>query len=242
MRRIFIVGIFILTFSGLVYFLLAEKFKTPVVPVDEVGQINQPTQSEQMEQSAEPPQIEEEPADESAQPTAPNKEKEIVEPIASALARVTKKPFGIKISPSDSPVSPEKFSGYHTGVDFETTEAEQNIAVPIYTICAGKLLVKKQATGYGGVVVQACEINKQAVTVVYGHLNLSSVSAKINQELKAGQRLGVLGQGYSAETDNERKHLHLSIHRGESIVLLGYVSQAARLSEWLDPSQLFIGD
>lgn len=233
MRRIFIVGIFILIVSGSVYFLLAEKFKTPAITAEQVEQIHQPAQ---------PEQIVEQPVDESVQPTAPSKEKEIVEPISGALARVTKKPFGLKISPINSPVSPEKFSGYHTGADFETTEAEQNIAVHIYTICSGKLLVKKQATGYGGVVVQACEINKQAVTVVYGHLNLSSVSAKINQELKAGQSLGVLGQGYSTETDNERKHLHLSIHRGEVVVLLGYVSQAERLSEWLDPSQLFIAD
>lgn len=233
MRKIFIVGIFILLFSGLVYFVLAEKFKAPVIPVEQVEQIHQPAQ---------PEQIVEQPVDESVQPTVPSKEKEIVKPISGAITRVTKKPFGLKISPSNSPVSPEKFSGYHTGVDFETTEAEQNIAVPIYTICSGKLLVKKQATGYGGVVVQACEINKQAVTVVYGHLNLKSVSAKINQELASGEQIGILGQGYSAETDNERKHLHLSIHRGDSVVLLGYVSQAGRLSEWLDPSQLIIGD
>ncbi len=163
---------------------------------------------------------------------------DIAEPIAGALARVTKKPFGLKVSPTDSPVSPERFSGYHTGVDFETSQAEQNIEVPIYAICSGKLLLKKQATGYGGVAVQACEINKQSVTVLYGHLKLSSITSAVSQELSAGQQLAVLGQGYSSETDGERKHLHLSIHYGQQIVLLGYVQKQADLSAWLDPMTL----
>jgi len=63
------------------------------------------------------------------------------EPIAGALTRVTKKPFGIYVSPGHSPVSPERFSGYHTGVDFETTAAEQNIDIPIYALCDGNLLI-----------------------------------------------------------------------------------------------------
>ncbi len=162
-------------------------------------------------------------------------EKEIVEPIANALARVSKKPFGLKVSPSNSPVSPERFAGYHTGVDFETTEAEQNTVVPIYAICSGQLSVKKQASGYGGVAVQSCEINKQVVTVVYGHLQLASISAQVGQELKVGDVLGILGKGYSSETDGERKHLHLSIHLGQQLVFLGYVQQEADLSAWLDP-------
>ncbi len=54
--------------------------------------------------------------------------------------------------------------------------------------------MKKWATGYGGVVVQKCELNKEAVTVVYGHLKLASVETTINTELKAGEQLGVLGK------------------------------------------------
>src|SRR5438105_4096773 len=46
-------------------------------------------------------------------------------PIGNSLSRVTKKPFGIYITPQNSPVQPEKFKGYHTGVDFETTADEQ---------------------------------------------------------------------------------------------------------------------
>lgn len=40
-------------------------------------------------------------------------------PLTDAAARITKKPFGIFITPQNSPVQPERFSGFHTGTDFE---------------------------------------------------------------------------------------------------------------------------
>lgn len=163
----------------------------------------------------------------------------LVEPINNALSRVTKKFFGLKVSPGNSSVSPERFSGYHTGVDFETLPSEQDVDVPVYAVCSGPLKLKKSASGYGGVAVQACTTNGKDVTVVYGHLRLSSISAKVGQQLSAGEQLAVLGQGYSAETDGERKHLHLGVHRGTVINLLGYVQQSADLSQWFDPLTLF---
>lgn len=219
MRKILAILIFVLLLVFGFYFLFDFKNSKNLESTD---YIEQPTR-----------QLVEESVDSMVIP-----EKEIVEPIANALARVSKKPFGLKVSPSNSPVSPERFAGYHTGVDFETTEAEQNTAVPIYAICSGQLSVKKQASGYGGVAVQSCEINKQVVTVVYGHLQLASISAQVGQELKAGDVLGILGKGYSSETDGERKHLHLSIHLGQQLVFLGYVQQEVDLSAWLDPLDL----
>lgn len=155
-------------------------------------------------------------------------------PVNNALARVTKKPFGIKVSPGHSPISPEKFSGYHTGVDFETLPAEQNIDTPIYAVCTGPLIYKKWVSGYGGVTIQSCQINKEDVTIIYGHLKLSSINIKLNQKITAGTQLGILGQGYSTETDGERKHLHLGIHQGKTLNLLGYVQNPKDLNNWLD--------
>lgn len=172
--------------------------------------------------------------------SAPNKDKpvpkaaSIVEPIKYAKVRVMKKPFGLKVSPGHSPVNPEKFSGYHTGVDFETTAAEQNQDVPVYALCDGNLIMKKQATGYGGVAVQSCNLDGRAVTVVYGHLKLDSIGFNVGTKLKAGEQIGILGKGYSQETDRERKHLHLGIHIGTAINILGYVQNKALLSGWLD--------
>jgi hypothetical protein len=34
-------------------------------------------------------------------------------------AGLQKKPFGIYITPENSPVQPENFTGYHTGIDVE---------------------------------------------------------------------------------------------------------------------------
>jgi murein DD-endopeptidase MepM/ murein hydrolase activator NlpD len=217
MRKIFFIVILVLMSASFLYLLFSKKTITSTLqPVQTNNNQNIPVAS-----------------------STPTQASETSEPIAGALVRVTKKPFGLKVSPTDSPVSPEKFAGYHTGVDFETTELEQNIEIPIYAICSGKLLLKKQATGYGGVVVQTCEINKKTATVIYGHLQLASIEAKINQELKAGDQLGILGQGYSSETDGERKHLHLGIHYGQEISILGYVQKQVDLSAWFDPITLW---
>ncbi len=155
-------------------------------------------------------------------------------PIDQWQLRVTKKPFGIYVSPTNSPVTPERFIGYHTGVDFETFPDEQNTDVNVMAICDGKLLVKEYASGYGGVAVQQCRIDNQDVTVIYGHLKISSITAAKGQALATGEKLGILGKGYSAETDGERKHLHLGIHKGTAVDILGYVQTQAELSGWLD--------
>ena len=161
-------------------------------------------------------------------------------PLSSAPTRITKKPFGLKVSPTNSSVKPERFSGYHTGVDFETWPSEQTSTVSVQAICAGPLLMKKWATGYGGVAVQKCEFKKQIVTIIYGHLNLASIKASVGDKIIVGQEIGVLGKGYSPETDGERKHLHLGIHSGSSIYILGYVPKQSQLVGWLDAAKYLV--
>lgn len=156
-------------------------------------------------------------------------------PLDRASERVTKKPFGIYITPKTSPVQPERFQGYHTGADFETFPEEQNIDVPVRAVCDGKLLVARTASGYGGVAIESCELNSQPVTVIYGHLNIASVKFKVGDQIKAGEILANLGAGYSAQTDGERKHLHLGFHKGSAVSILGYVQNKADLSGWIDP-------
>jgi murein DD-endopeptidase MepM/ murein hydrolase activator NlpD len=162
-------------------------------------------------------------------------QKNTANPINNALGRITKKPFGIFITPKTSPVQPERFSGYHTGVDLETNSSEQDIDVSVKALCDGKLLAARFASGYGGVVVQSCTLDGQEVTVIYGHLNLASVKSKIGEEILAGDFLANLGKGYSSQTDGERKHLHLAIHKGTVINILGYVQNKNQLVDWIDP-------
>ncbi len=156
-------------------------------------------------------------------------------PIDNALARVTKKPFGLLIEKGTSPVPNDRFTGYHVGVDFETTEAEKDMDVPIVAACDGPLLLKEFAKGYGGVAVQSCMLDGEPVTVLYGHLNLASIAAEPGDTLATGDRIGVLGQGYSEETDGVRKHLHFSVHKGTEIDIRGYVHDPAEIDAWLDP-------
>ncbi|MFA6215625.1 MAG: M23 family metallopeptidase [Patescibacteria group bacterium] len=164
----------------------------------------------------------------------------VKEPIKDASSRVTKKPFGLKVSPSNSPVQPERFSGYHTGVDFETFSGEADSVVAIKAACSGTVIYKQRVSGYGGVFIQSCELETKPVTVLYGHLAISSISLKIGDKVAAGELIGNLGQGFSAETDGERKHLHLGIHQGKNIDLRGYVQKPEELSQWLDITKLLL--
>ena len=161
-------------------------------------------------------------------------------PLANAKSRIIKKTFGLFISPQNSPVSPEKFTGYHTGTDFEIFPGEENKDVSVYALCDGKLILKKHATGYGGVAVQECMLDKQEVTVVYGHLKLASIVSVEGAVLKRGDMLGILGKGFSTETDGERKHLHLGIYKGVIVNILGYVQKSSELSSWLDPAKFLL--
>lgn len=165
---------------------------------------------------------------------------QLTPPIDRALERVTKKPFGIKISPRTSPVQPERFSGFHTGVDFETFPDEQNKDIPIVAVCSGSLLLKKYASGYGGVAVERCMLEDKDITVVYGHVRLSSMSAKQNDHISAGEMIGILGRGFSSETNGERKHLHLGIHNGTAIDIRGYVQNQDELAQWIDINNYLI--
>ncbi len=166
-----------------------------------------------------------------------NDRQSYVEPLPDAKSRVTKKPFGIFITPQSSPVQPDKFTGHHTGVDFEINDDENNRDVIVYSICSGILKRKGTASGYGGYAVQQCQINDQIIEVVYGHLALASISASVNDQLKAGQTLGRLGE-QGTETDGARKHLHLGIRKGTTINILGYVTDQEDLEDWINPLDL----
>ena len=154
-------------------------------------------------------------------------------------SRITKKPFGKYVTPSNSPVSPEKFTGYHVGADFELEENEDPHAMNVMAICTGKVLYKNWVNGYGGVLIQSCMYDDQPVTVLYGHLNIDSIQLAVGDALSKGIYIATLGEGYSKETDGERPHLHLGVHRGSSIELNGYAPDAASAFDgWIDPIEL----
>jgi len=155
-------------------------------------------------------------------------------PISDAASRVTIKPFGTFIEAGRSPVPNDRFSGFHVGVDFEAFAHEQDTDVPIFAVCDGPLLNKIMAKGYGGVALQTCVLEGREVTVIYGHIRLSSVSSEPKDFIKQGQQIAVLGTGGSEETDGVRKHLHLGIQTGSPDDIRGYVSDEELVHQWLD--------
>lgn len=157
-------------------------------------------------------------------------------PIANFKEGQTKKVFGQYITPQNSPVQPEKFTGYHTGVDIE--QAQDNTDVPVYSIADGEVRFVNSVDGYGGVIIIEYQINNETMTALYGHIRLSSASIKDGDQVKKGDQIAVLGTGYSSETDGERKHLHFGIHIGNSIDYRGYVQAQSELSGWIDPKNI----
>jgi hypothetical protein len=153
--------------------------------------------------------------------------------------------FGLFVTPNpdQNPIDPpERFTGYHTALDIETFDDEQapEVLVEVKAICDGQLQVARTAEGYGGVLIQSCRINDQDVTVLYGHLDPASFTKQPGQAVAGGERLAVLGDEKSAESGFTRKHLHLGIHKGSEIVLLGYVQSQAELANYIDPLPLLI--
>ena len=99
-------------------------------------------------------------------------------------------------------------------------------------------MASRTANGYGGVAIQGCQLDGESITVVYGHLNITSVKYKIGDQIEAGGMIALLGNDKSAQTDGERKHLHLGIHKGSGVNILGYVQNQSDLSRWVDPCSL----
>lgn len=163
--------------------------------------------------------------------------KELVEPVAGFATRISKKPFGIYINPENSPVQPEKFTGYHTGVDVEYGDLAED-KVSVLAIADGEVLRSAWVSGYGGMLAIRHQIEGKSYIVIYGHLSPSTL-VKLGQKVSAGDIIGNLGQAYSQETAGERKHLHLAIYTGSDINVKGYVARQSDLSLWLDPVEFF---
>ena len=164
--------------------------------------------------------------------TLPTSQYNFADPVKDFKSRVTKKPFGIYITPQNSPIQPEKFSGYHTGADAEYQDVTDDVFV--YAIADGKVVLSKTASGYGGVFMIQIQLNGASHTVLYGHIRPSSLP-KVGSQVTKGQQLAVLGTGYSSETDNERRHLHFAILASNNLNIKGYVQTQAELAGWYNP-------
>lgn len=154
----------------------------------------------------------------------------LAKPVIEFKDRVTKKKFGLFVTPDHSPVQPEKFSGFHTGVDVEFDDVEAEVEV--VAMDEGKVIQVGKIKGYGGVVI----IKHQEFLSLYGHVVANVVEG---QRVRKGEKIAVLGKGYSSDTNGERKHLHFGIIKGEKVDLSGYVHDRSDLDFWIDPMSLY---
>ena len=161
----------------------------------------------------------------------------LIEPVYGFKERITKKPFGIFITPDTSPIQPDHFTGYHTGVDAEFDNVVED--VPVRAIADGTVVVSTWANGYGGIVVLKHTINNASLFAVYGHLDPARFLPLSTTRVKAGDQIGILGDGHSQETDGARKHLHFSLYTGDKIDFRGYVETKEELTSWLNPLDLY---
>jgi murein DD-endopeptidase MepM/ murein hydrolase activator NlpD len=172
----------------------------------------------------------------------PAKEMALAYPLSDFNDRPKLLTFGLYVTPDpeQNPIDPpERFVGYHTALDLEILDGEEGKDVDVFAICAGNVIAARTAEGYGGVLVQACTINGQAVTVLYGHIDPSSFTKQAGNPVAKGEKIAVLGDGRTAETGDTRKHLHLGIHKGSEEVLAGYVQTQTELENYIDPLPLF---
>lgn len=160
-------------------------------------------------------------------------------PIKGYTHRITNRWYGKKITTADRNPLPcgFPFEGYHTGDDLEVTAAELITPVPVYAIADGTVLRVDTVNGYGGLIVIKHELDGQAVTAYYGHINVNQATIKASDTVKAGQQLTVLGDNCSSQTDGERKHLHFDIHAGNEVDVRGYAPTQAELANWINPKE-----
>jgi len=157
-------------------------------------------------------------------------------PIDQFKERITKKFFGTYVTPQNSPISPERFTGHHTGVDIEYQDVMGDVSV--FAITDGTVIASQWVSGYGGVIILRVKIAGVDHNVLYGHLWSSSM-VKIGYGVTRGEKMGVFSTGYSAETDDERRHLHFSVLSDNRIDYKGYVQTKSELSGWIDPMTLY---
>lgn len=225
---IFIIFIIVLVSTWFLFFG-NKKVKEEGIINDEADSINNNNLNDNLSIEKEQKQEQEQ---EQEELTNLKDESNLTEPIAEFETRIIKKPFGIYITPQNSPVQPEKFQGYHTGSDIEYEDVDSEVEV--FSIANGKVALSRWVSGYGGVIIISHNIEGENILSLYGHLDPNSL-INIDSEVKKGDKVGILGKGGTNETDGERKHLHFGIIRGSEINLKGYVATEAELNGWYDP-------
>lgn len=166
---IFIIFIIVLVSTWFLFFG-NKKVKEEGIINDEADSINNNNLNDNLSIEKEQKQEQEQ---EQEELTNLKDESNLTEPIAEFETRIIKKPFGIYITPQNSPVQPEKFQGYHTGSDIEYEDVDSEVEV--FSIANGKVALSRWVSGYGGVIIISHNIEGENILSLYGHLDPNSL-------------------------------------------------------------------
>jgi len=153
----------------------------------------------------------------------------VVFPIDQFRERDTLKEFGTWVDDG-------RFLGYHLGDDIEYGDVADE--VPVRAIADGTVLHAGWVSGYGGMMLVRHQIDGRTVNAIYGHLDPASL-VKEGKTVKKGQKIAVLGDAFTHETDGRRKHLHFGLYEGKDRRFNGYTLDKHELTTWIDPATFF---
>ncbi len=157
--------------------------------------------------------------------SAVRQEATAVLPVEGYVERRTFKVFGQYVS--------DRFTGYHVADDIEFGDVTKE--VPVVAIMDGTVVRIGYVGGYGGMAL----IDHGDVNAIYGHIDLSSSLLKVGDTVTMGQFIASLGDGETAETDGERKHLHFGLYVGVPNRINGYETDASLVKNWINPQDFF---
>lgn len=98
----------------------------------------------------------------------------------------------------------------HKGVDLSASGANGK---PIFAARDGKVVAAGRASGFGNWIVIEHDVNGKKVSTVYGHMYDNGVFVKAGDTVKAGQRIGLVGNN----GDSSGPHLHFEVWDGSPI-------------------------
>lgn len=156
-------------------------------------------------------------------------EPDVVFPVEGFMEGRTFKAFGEYIQ--------DRFNGYHVGDDVEHVATAWD--VPVQAIADGEVAFVSRVSGYGGVIVLKHELEGKTISSLYGHIDLGSTTLKTGDKVRKHEKIAVLGEGETAETDGERKHLHFALWEGGEVKLPGYVQTEVEVDGWINPSNFY---
>jgi hypothetical protein len=113
----------------------------------------------------------------------------------------------------------------------------------VVSIAPGVVRLVDYIPSWGHIVVVEHMMDGKPFCSLYGHLS-PMIHVRPGDVLEAGQKIGAIGRGYSADNGGYFAHLHFGIHRGpystEIRWICGYVSPdafAAGSHGWVDPQE-----